>query len=193
VLIAGFKRHGLTAQITHDPSAQADLHVISGPYFAKSHWVGNPNTILLDRCYYRGNPEFVSLGWMNGQGGRDFFAGEGRGPPEIKNNATGTKLIFLADYDGPLEDADTVRFHPAQAAHPKTLLESLREHRKAIGYGTTALVTAALEGLEVTCRSEQNIMSQPNWRELLPYADWGLTEIESGEAWAHLKLSQSQR
>ena len=130
---------------------------------------------------------------MNSAGGRDFVAGVGRESPEIKDNATGRKSIFLADYDGPIEEADTVRLHPAHANYPKTLLESLREHGKAIGYTTTALVTAALEGLEVTCLSEQNIMSQPNWLELLPYTDWHLSEIESGELWSHLLLSLNQR
>jgi len=136
--------------------------------------------------------DWVSIGWMNGKGGRDFVVGEGRKPPEIKDNASGDKSIFLADYDGALEKADTVRFHPNQAKHSKSLLESLHEHRTAIGYNTTALVTAALEGLDVVCRSEQNIMFQANWLDLLPYADWKYSEIESGELWGHLALSRNQ-
>jgi hypothetical protein len=50
-------------------------------------------------------------------------------------------------------------------------------------------VTAALEGLEVVCKDDRNIMSEPNWLELLPYADWNHQEIENGDVWEHLALS----
>lgn len=112
--------------------------------------------------------------------------------PEIKDNASGEKTIFLADFDGPIEPADTVRLHPAQATSDKSLLDSLHEHRTAIGYNTTALVTAALEGLDIICKSSQNIMSQENWIDLLPYADWHYSEIQKGTAWEHLEHSLSQ-
>ena len=176
------------------------MHIVSGPHYAKHRWQGHPQTILLDRAYYHeeksgkwASMDWVSLGWLNGKGGRDFVEGVGRTPPEIKDNAGKDGVIFLADYDGPLEKADTVRFHPIQAKHPKSLLESLHEHKTAIGYNTTALVTAALEGLDIVCRSEQNIMHQANWLNLLPFADWNYSEIEKGEAWGHLALSLSQR
>lgn len=190
--IAGFRRHGIAASITHDPAESADVHIVSGPYFAKSKWLGHPNTILIDRCYYKGDPEHVSIGWMNAQGGRDFVAGAGREPPEIKANATGHKSIFLADYDGNIEYADTIRHHPAKAASNTGLIEALRQHRVAIGYNTTALVTAALEGLDIICKSDTNIMSRDNWLDLLPYADWSLAEVEAGDAWEHLRLSRNQ-
>lgn len=189
VLLAGFKRHGVKAHVTHNPQEQADVHIVSGPHFAKRYWLGHPNTILLDHCYYRGNPEHVSLGWMNKQGGRDFVEGTGRTPPEIQDNATGDRSIFLTDYEGPIEKADTIRLHPATQQYPQSLLDSIREHRYAIGYDTTALVTAALEGLSITCLAKTSIMSQNNWLNLLPYADWNLSEIESGELWNHLRLS----
>jgi len=190
-LLAGFRKHGLRAEITHNPKEEADIHVISGPHFAKRYWLDHPNTILLDHCYYLGNPEHVSLGWMNSRGGRDFIEGAGKELPAVSDNATGDKSIFLADYNGPLEKADTVRLHPVEGKYDKTLLESLHEHRYAVGYNTTALVTAALEGLEVTCLSKESIMSQENWLNLLPYADWHLSEIESGELWSHLQSLRS--
>jgi len=189
LLLAGFKKHGLDAKVTSDPQEKADIHVVSGPHFAKHFWLDHPNTILLDRCYYRGNPEHVSFGWLNNQGSRDFIVGAGRPRPGILDNASGDKTIFLADYQGAIEDADTVRLHPLDGKYDKSLLESLREHKFAIGYNTTALVTAAIEGLNVTCLSKNSIMSQENWLDLLPYADWHMSEIESGELWDHLRLS----
>jgi len=63
-------------------------------------------------------------------------------------------------------------------APTRPLAEDLRTHDIAIGYTTTALVQAALEGLQVVCKSPLNIMSELNWLELLPYADWGLYEFD---------------
>lgn len=67
------------------------------------------------------------------------------------------------------------------------MLDALRRHGVAIGYQTTALVRAALEGLDTVCLDSRNILAQPDWYELLPYADWEASEISSGEAWEHLK------
>ena len=53
-------------------------------------------------------------------------------------------------------------------------------------------MTAALEGLEVVCKDDRNIMAEPNWLELLPYADWSHHEIENGDVWEHLALSLNQ-
>jgi len=124
---------------------------------------------------------------MNQDGGRDFKPGVGREPPTPKARRTQGGSLFLADYGGPVEPADEVRLHPSREKPRDRLHDALRRHAIAIGYNTTALVTAGLEGLEVVCKSPQNIMSQPNWLELLPYADWHYTEIQSGEAWEHLK------
>jgi hypothetical protein len=163
--------------------------------------MGHPRVLMIDRAYIPehqfksgewASEDWISIGWMNAQGGRDFTAGSGRPRPSIKNNASGHKTIFLADYDGPIEEADTIRLHPAQATNEKSLLESLHEHRTAIGYNTTALVTAALEGLDIICKSQQNIMSQENWIDLLPYADWHYSEIQKGETWQHLQSSLNQ-
>jgi len=187
LLEQGFKRHGLTVNVTADILAEADIHVVSGPHYAKAQWLNHPKVILLDRCYYRGDPEHVSLGWMKSDGSRDFHVGCGRKPPPVKDRTDKTGTIFLADYSGPLGQADTVRLHPARERPADGLREALRKHGIAIGYKTTALVTAALEGLEVICKDKSNIMAEDNWLELLPYADWHYSEIASGEAWEHLK------
>ncbi len=133
----------------------------------------------------------VSLGWMREDGGRRFKAGSGHSSPTRAPARNTGGSIFLADYDGPIESADTIRLHPAKQAPAETLEEALGRHSIAIGYQTTALVTAALMGLKVYCKDKRNIMSEPNWLELLPYADWSYKEIESGEAWEHLSDSLS--
>lgn len=194
----GFKRHGLKSEITSSPTTPADLHVIQGPHFAKNAWLGHPNVILLDREYYHGeftahprSMDWVSVGWMRLDGGRSFVAGNGRETPSIQENS-GEGSIFLADYNGPIEQADTVRFHPAQEYPQESLESALERHKTAIGYTTSALVTAGLMGLEVRCLDKRNIMFEKNWLQLLPYAEWRYDEIETGETWAHLIWSQRQ-
>lgn len=128
---------------------------------------------------------WVSLGWLRPDGGRTFPKGCGRPSPEIETNH-GEGAIFLADYGGPVEAADTVRRHPQEEAPKEPLRAALQRHKVAIGYQTTALVTAALQGLKIVCKDRRNIMSEPDWLELLPYADWRYNEIMNGDAWAHL-------
>lgn len=127
---------------------------------------------------------------MNENGGRNFKVGSGRTAPIPKENAGNGTSIFLADYNGPIEQADEIRLHPAQARGEKLddLEFVLSRHSKAIGYQTTALVTAGLMGLEIECKDKRNIMFHENWLQLLPYTDWHHTEIESGAAWEHLQL-----
>jgi hypothetical protein len=173
----------------------ADVHIVSGPHYAKSVWQGHPRTVLLDCAYYHDgktcwhSTDWVSLGWMREDGGRRFRAGTGRTPPEIEARPTEGGTIFLADFGGVIEPADTVRRHPDEEKPREPLRAALRRHRKAIGYRTTALVAAALAGLEIVCKDARNILWEREWLELLPYADWHWSEIESGEAWEHLKGS----
>ena len=189
------KRHGLTVEVTSDIHKQADIHIVSGPHYAKQVWQGHPRVLLLDRAYLPdhqvktkwASEDWVSLGWMRKDGGRTFRAdhGGGRSAPQIKDRSAERGTIFLADYAGPIEQADTIRRHPSEETPTEGLREVLRRHRTAIGYQTSALVMAALEGLEVVCKDKRNIMSEPNWLELLPYADWHYSEFD--EAWEHLK------
>ena len=192
-LSAGCKRHGLTLTVTDDRHLPADLHIVSGPHYAKSAWLHDPMVLLLDRAYYHEEKtgrwksmDWVSLGWLRPDGGRRFRVGSGRTAPVVESRPETGGTIFLVDYGGQIEQADTVRRHPADEAPTETLHAALRRHRTAIGYGTTALVSAALAGLEIVCKDARNIMSEQNWVELLPYADWHWTEIENGEALEHL-------
>lgn len=97
---------------------------------------------------------------------------------------TGGRTLYLADYQGTIERADTVRYHPACGHNNHSLAHDLATHDIAIGYNTTALVTAALAGLRIVCKGEQNILNEPDWLALLPYADWGYHELN--EAIEHL-------
>lgn len=150
--------------------------------------------MLLDCAYYHDeksgrwhSTDWVSLGWMREDGGRRFRAGSGRTPPRVEGRPAEGGTIFLADFGGVIEPADTVRRHPADEVPKEPLRAVLRRHRTAIGYQTSALVTAALAGLEIVCKDRRNILSEPDWLELLPYADWHWSEIESGEAWEYLR------
>lgn len=196
---AGFSRHGLKAEITGSKEQNADIHVIQGPHFCKDVWLGHPNVILLDREYYHGeftlhprNMDWVSVGWMRKDGGRKFTNTGGREPPIVKSNAANRGAIFLRDFGGPSERADAIRYHPAEKRSSIGLIEELHGYRTAIGYQTSALVTAGLEGLEVDCRDPRNIMWESNWLDLLPYADWHYTEIQSGELIENLWQSKFQ-
>ncbi|WP_372810071.1 hypothetical protein [Litorivivens sp.] len=176
-----FKAHGFECEITEDPQKESDIHVVLGPHFAKQYHLDH-KTILLDRCYYRGDPEHISLGWMNPDGSRTFYKGEGREPPTVKPMKTGDRTLFLADWRGPVEEADTVRYHPAEHKATETLQEAISRHDVAIGYGTTALVEAALEGLRIVCKDPRHILNQHDWLNLLPYADWAYEELTEAVA-----------
>jgi len=186
---SGFKRHAITATVTSDRTMQADVHVISGNWYALRQWIGHPRVIALDRDHYRGNPDNVSLGWLRPDGGREFRIGAGRPAPVPLPRKIQTASIFLADYNGPIDyDADELRLHPSTAGPPqRPLLDALKPYGVAIGYRTTALVTAALAGLRVICRDKRGMMARPDWLEVLPYADWHKSEISSGDAWEHLR------
>jgi len=189
----GFEKHGINLIVTPEVTQKADIHIVSGPHYAKDYWKDHPNVILLDRAlYHQEKPEkwhsmdWLSVGWVK-NGNRIFKNGSGRKPPKQKDGHTGTGSIFLADYEGPVEQADTIRLHPQRDSNQEQLHDALCRHAHAIGYNTTALITAGLEGLKVTCKSKSSIMYQSNWLELLAYADWNYSEIESGALWEHLR------
>lgn len=187
----GFERHGIKSNVTCNVIEKADIHIVMGPHYAKNYYLTHPNVILLDRCYYKGNENHVSVGWMNSIGGRCFVPGHGKESLTIKES-TGSKSLFLVDYNGIVEDSNIVRYHPSNKKSTTTLLQDIKECNSATGYNTTSLVIAALNGLDITCKGNVNILLNANWLDLLPYADWSYDEIESGELWDHLKLSQNQ-
>ncbi len=199
---AGFKRLGIKYKVSPVIHEEADFHIISGPHYAYQFWKGRNNVLMIDRAYCHpeksgqwASMDYISLGWLNPDGSRTFYPGEGRTLPELPQS-TGTKTIFLADYGGPTEPADIVRLHPDQINNAgrfsyqinagPTLEADLMQCRKAIGYRTSALITAARMGLEIVCRDSTHILARDNWRKLLPYTDWRYNEIQSGDAWSHI-------
>lgn len=188
----GLRTHGHQVLITEEIARQADVNVVIGPHYAKDYHLNSDRVILIDRAYYQKDPDYVSVGWMNKNGGRDFLQGTGRKPPEVIHDHSDSGTIFLTDYNGITEPADHTRYHPVNMKAALPLKDDLRRFKTAIGYRTTALVTAALMGLEVVCRDKENIVYQDNWLDLLPYADWHHLEIEKGETWEHLQSSLNQ-
>ena len=201
----GFKRHGLDLRVTSDIGIESDIHIVSGPHYAKSYWLGHSSVLLIDRSYYNqhksgkwASEDYVSIGWMNKYGGRDFQLGQwGRVPYgskklEIVNNHLPGGTIFLCDYGykptkQDLLGVDTIRYHPTQEHRQGSLTTDLYYHSTAVGYRTTALVQAGLQGLDIVCKDVQNIMHYDNWMDRLPWADWHYSEIQKGEAWEHLR------
>lgn len=202
-LFKGFKKHGLNLVCTDDVNRQADVHIVSGPHYAKNRWINHDlgRVLLIDRAYipghqYRGgkwaSEDYVSIGWMNRDGTRSFVKGSGKPKIQIQHCAAKSGTIFLADYNGLIvtEGVDTVRQHPANLVtkHSESLKCALSRHKYAFGYNTTALVTAALLGLETKSLVKGHILNQDDWLGKLPYADWSYNEIENGDAWEHLQL-----
>jgi len=187
LLKQGFRKHGIDAALTSCVTQKSDIHIILGPHYAKQHWLKHERVILLDRCYYNSSHNHVSVGWMNNIGGRDFKLGSGK--DKLKTlEPIGNKSLFLADYNGVVENADIVRLHPENCRYETSLQDSINECNRATGYETTSLVQAALCGLEINCKGNTSILKKDNWLELLPYANWSYDEIRSGELWQHLQL-----
>lgn len=188
----GFRRHGIELKITPQIIAEGDIHIVSGPWYAKQAWLDHPRVILIDRAYLPTHQiksgkyiseDFISVGWMTKTGGRKFYENIGRSPIQ-KGFTEGTKSIFLCDYKGkPTCKVDMVRWHPNDVSTVSTLEEDLSLCDRAYGYHTSALVTAALMGLKVTSFDPEHILNQENWLQLLPYADHSADQIKSGETW----------
>lgn len=186
-LLQGFKAHKIHALVTDSVTQEADGHVVLGPHYAKAHWIGHRNVILLDRPYFHSTDNHISVGWMNLLGGRDFIQGEGKTLP-VMHESNGDCSLFLSDYNGKVEYADFIRLHPMNKKYRISLIRTIKMCDRATGYNTTALVTAALYGLSFICKGDSSILNDPNWFQLLPYADWSYNDIQTGKLWAHLQL-----
>lgn len=190
---AGLKKHGLKLTVTSDIKQDGDIHIVSGPHYAANWWQGHDNVIMIDRELYHPDPPdcynsmpWVSVGWLRADGSRHWYSTGGKKLPLVFDKPATGGTIFLADYNGPYEKADTVRLHPAERPEKEPLGLVLRRHTTAIGYRTSALVKAGLHGLDIICKDKRSIMSEKNWLELLPYADWNVTQFKTGELWNHL-------
>lgn len=207
----GFRKHGLNAQITTDIYQQADLHVVLGPHYAKQQWLGH-RTLLLDRGWWGDSSWDVSLSWMTPEGGHTITDGNlgDRPQPELQPwKERETHCLVLADYGmivTPQNVGDltryrvTIRPHPATVKPYEGLHDALSRHDLAVGFGTTALVAAAIHGLPCVCLDARNVaapvgssdlrLRRPDrrqWLNNLSYHHYNGNEIADGTAWAFLK------
>ena len=204
-----FKAVGV--EVTPAPCGDADVHIVSGPHFALARWLNHPNVIFLDRAFY-GDPEYVSMGWMNPDGSRTFATGDTPRPkpepkPWKKWMPGECRALVLPDYQ---QDATalielarerynfvTLRRHPAELKPAETLAEQLEAHHVAIGHSSTALFDAVIAGLPVICTDPLNVVaevSQTNTEGVLrrpDRTDW-LHRV-SWMQWNHEEFGHARR
>lgn len=207
-LMQGFAAIGKQAFATNDPVAQADIHVCIGPHFALKQNLGK-RTIYIDRCLWGDDLEFVTIGWVGSDGGMIYPTGSppDRPTPEVKPWKLGAikKALVLLDY-GPYPDAYKLaqelyqsvklRPHPATGKDLPPLLDDLAATDVAIGYRTSALVAAVLNGvptISLDARAPVRPVAghdlahivrpdRSQWLNDMSYAQWSGSEIASGEA-----------
>jgi hypothetical protein len=187
-------------EITGSPDGEADVHIVSGPYFAMPTWAGHPNLIMIDRAFY-GDPECVQIFWLNPDGTRTHATGtEPRLKPELKPWKTWIlgecRALILPDYMQEERElvaiADqrfdhvTVRRHPAEnglksGEQPDvSLADQLADHHVCIGHSSTALFEAIVAGLPVICTDPDNVVA-----EVAQTDTEGLLRRPSRTEWLH--------
>ena len=212
----GFDRHGLDCEITADKHKQADIHVVQGPHYAFNEWLGKPNVIWLDRCFYGDHRYDLSIGWLNPDGSRDFKNKDmscGKGDlPELKPQKTRRECaVVFGDYG--MNPTELVKYaqinfgrtyykpHPAERGQtspvlaPKWTLDECWEIADcAVGHSSTVLVTAELNGLHVyttdTHHVCQGIENREQWLVNLSWAQWNSDEICYGDFIDHLSVRE---
>jgi len=179
--------------LTDSPDTVADTHIVLGPWFALDKWRHAHSVLYIDRAYW-GDPDSVSVHWLkNGekvcgtkQGGRDT--------PAVLPYRQSQKRIYLCDYgQEPEGDYDAVRYHPADGS-TGTLQDALEGYGIALGRRTTALLDAAIAGLQVITTDGHSpvwpISGRLGGREQLlrrlAWHNWTIDEITRGLMWEHL-------
>jgi len=207
----GFERHELQAEISPDIHKQADLHVIQGPWYAFKEWIGQPNVLWLDRCFYGCAKTVLSIGWLNPDGSRNFGGCDkpvkGQ-PPELQERKEyrGTCIVF-GDYNRDMSEEiqlarkkhQRVYFRPHPAEHKNDSpvialrgpLENVLDFADvAIGHSSTALIEAELHGLLVESTDPNHVVhhdgDRDKWLRQLSWKQWHLDEIRAGKFWEHL-------
>lgn len=208
----GFRRHGIDAEVTGDRYKSSTIHVVQGPWYCYDHWLGEPNVLWLDRCFY-GHPRFdVSLGWLRPDGSRDF-KNHGMAVPRAslpvlkKQKPTRRCAVVFADYGEDCKEKvkqarreyDSVFFRPHPADNKndtpvmtlKGDLEAVWEIADvAIGHSSTVLVEAMINGLYVESSDPlhvcQGVTDREQWLTNLSWAQWDHEALKRGEFWEHL-------
>lgn len=173
-----------------------------GPHYALNRCMGT-QTILVDRCLWGDDLEFVTVGWLKKNGGMHYptnAPGDRPKPELMKWKQASEKKLVLVDYEKSPNDFAGIdgsyRFHPALGIEQPDLIEQLDNHDIAIGYRTSALFTAAIRGLPVISFDERSSVytissnsigdiirpDRTQWLNNMSYAQWSFSEVQSGEA-----------
>lgn len=194
-----------------------DVHVIQGPWFTLNSHRHLPWVLYLDRCFYDDATRFVTLGWLQPDGTRDFRNASKRTPkgePPMmwpRKEYKGRCVVF-GDYGRDMShefkmaqaqhDEVMFRQHPAQTAPgvhrhtPRSFDGSLNDcwdyFDVAIGHGSTVLVDAERHGLRTHSTMPGHVVNdaaidRENWLNRLTWCQWHIEEIASGAFWEHLK------
>ena len=197
---------------TTDLDRAADIHIVSGPHYALNRWRSHERVLMIDRAYW-GDPDYISIGWLNNDGSRRFATGkEPRYQPGLFPwRVRAQSALILADYGQDTTEAErfarktfghtTVRRHPADKDEPVSLVSQLMLHDVAIGGAGSALVQAAVLGVPCICNNPENpaypVASRINadlyfgdrwqWLHDLSYRQFNHNEIADGTAWEYLR------
>jgi hypothetical protein len=211
-LAEGFRQHGVDHNLTTSKTAPGDTHVIIGPWYAFEAFKNHDNVLYFDRACWD-HPNYTSINWMSHgikhwNWNIDRLA---RYHPPIRPWKNGNKLLVLCDYgdDGkqmaykanPHYEEITVRRHPSNRdASRNSLSQDLDQHDIAFGGRSTALVTAAIDGLRVLSYDKTspvapiagrvayiNVKDRSQWLRDLSWHNWNLNEVRTGAAWEHLR------
>ena len=215
-LSEGLARHGVTNVITADKHAEADVHIIQGPWYAYREWIGKPNVLFLNRCFWGDARLDISIGWLNPDGTRDFRNQDKTEPngelPEMKPLKQRKRCaVVFGDYGEDCTELlkktrsrfDSVFFrpHPAQKKTDSPVmtlggdLTGVWELADvAIGGSSTVLCEAVFEGLAVETTDPRNVVSdcgedRQAWATRLSWANWNRNELRNGEFWEHLNVA----
>lgn len=168
---AAFKACGFAA--TPKSTGAADIHVVSGPYFAKQNWLHHPRVLEIDRAWW-GDPDCISIGWLQADGSRKFATGDtSRDKPDLcewKQCQWPTfgemRCLVLADYgqdvSGIVAKASkrfntvNVRQHPADHKSIINLKEDIGWHDVVIGSSGSAMFEAIQMGIPTICLDPDN-------------------------------------
>ena len=206
-LKTGLDRKGVDCVITADKLAAGDIHIIQGPHYCYSEWLGKPDVLWLNCCFYGDSRFDLSIGWLNADGSRDFYnkgMAEPKGTlPELKPlKTTRQNAVIFADY-GKLAQARHwevdarekyqqvyVRAHPADQQCFYTLDKLWQRCDVAIGGQSTVLVDAVINGLHTLSTDPlhvvQGMTDRKQWLTDLSWAQWHMDELKRGDFWEHL-------
>lgn len=194
------------------PGGDARVHVVLGPHFALDAWRKHPRVLWVDRAWW-GDPDAVSIGWLQPDGSRKFATGKDKRPvPKAKPwKDREQSALVLADYRQDVHDIVSkakqrfgyvrVRRHPAEQKSI-SLASHLELSDVVIGTSGTALFDGVMAGLPGICLDPRNPCAEvcddsmdaelvrPNrraWLQRMAYKQFTTEEIRSGYAWRHLE------